>query len=1116
MQYVGKVSVRVAVAAVAIGWALAASPLWAQSGQFTEVADEVGLDYTHGWEGEFPVGEGHERDLIPGAAAADYDNDGWIDLFLTSGYMHPNKLYRNVNGSFVDVTPASIEMTEEESCMGLFFDMDGDNDLDLIVNVNAAPTDPLPTEVQPRLFRNDTPAGQGSNPVFTDITATSGIGPRSYQSPNSAKDINAGSIGAADVDHDGDVDLYLCYWRHSDQLLLNNGDGTFTDVTEEAGVYDDTDDSWQVLFHDFTGDGLVDFFVSIDFTANRLYRNDGVSGGIPRFTNIAPDVGIAYTDDFAEPTPFNEMGASLGDFDNDGDLDVYVANIETPIYGSPLNKWNELFVNCTENSNDTCDDSDGSLHFEERAQDQGVSTGRYSWGVAFLDYDNDGWLDVAAVNGRAYSPNVNYRTDDSRLWRNCGEVCDAGSAPDAWFEDVSAETGFDDQRSARPVISCDFDRDGDLDVLVANYYKPEEAGSGDPILLRNNGTANNHWVVVDPFDPDSQNHRSIGALVYVTVSAREQMRIISAGTSFLGQEPDEAFFGTGPATTVDSIRVVWPDGEEKQFCSVAADQRISVNKGPIVATEITVDGPTILEAGESAIYTATAVMDTFCQQSVSGTATWSIDPPGFATIDANGMVTVGELTEQQQITIIAEQDGVEGALAVTLVTEVVDVEVPIVTITSPTTGPQYVTVNETVDVAGTAADNVSVASVAWSSNAGNGGTCSGTTSWSCTGIALVDGDNVITVSATDGDGNVGTAQVTVTLTDTALPVIEVSTAVLDLGETSASESFGVSNQNDGRMDYEVTADSDWVTVDPATGTSNGPDDVQSHTVTVDRSGFAPGQTRSALLTVTCTNATAPTVTIAVSATKSDEPSDNVPVLTITNPTTEPTYVSEEAVVTVLGEVSGGTLPISITWDSEEGASGTAYGWPAWTTGPIDLVEGENHIVVTALDAAGESDTAELVVTYEGDGTVINNPPVLMITGPTTAATYASNVSTVTLSGTVLDGVGTVGVTWFNDRGGSGVASGQPDWVAGPITLLQGDNVITATAIDQQASMSTDQIVVTYTPSVEPVDNDNDGGVVVEPGPATPLCGAASVAGLASMWLGLCVMRMAWARGRRRA
>ena len=463
--------------------------------------------------------------------AADFDADGDIDLFVPNEKDHADQLYRNLgNGVFEEIAAAAGLDSLERSRVALWFDYDGDHLLDLFVAGDCWAEDPscamLPTL---RLYR------QVADAQFQDVTLSAEL-PESSEGNSSQR----GGLAAGDINNDGYLDLVVGLWElRPTRLLLNDGDGTFTEITEPSGLGSAPDvANHQSVFHDFNGDGRPDIFTAIDFAPNNLWINQGDN----TFVDEASAAGV--------DSAWNEMGVALGDHENDGDLDLFVTNIAS----GPLHSV--FFRN----------DSVGPLlQFVEQSQQLGVDQGYWGWGTTFLDADNDGWLDLAATNGFTSHP---FTTDPSRFYLN------QGGTP-VTYADLSDASGFNDTFWGSALVAADLDRDGDLDLVQSCN------GDGPPGTLRvldnQQGAAAmaNNYLVVRP-RTNGANRNAIGAVVRVEVGSTAMMRLITAGTSFLGQEPAEAFFGLGGATLVDRVTVEWLWGGVTELTGVSVNQVLTV------------------------------------------------------------------------------------------------------------------------------------------------------------------------------------------------------------------------------------------------------------------------------------------------------------------------------------------------------------------------------------------------------------------------------------------------------------------------------------------------------------------------------------------------------------
>ena len=470
------------------------------------------------------------QELAGGACAGDYDKDGWIDLYHIRGLSGPNRLYRNKgDGTFEDVAAAAgVDFESNGSSGPIFVDYDGDGWLDLFIGG---------TEGQPcRLVRNK---GDGT---FEDVTAASGLQPTRS---------NTVSAAFADYDGDGDLDAFLTHWElrtpvigSPEMLWRNNGDGTFEDVSTEAGItaiYDgDYDYTFAPNFADIDSDGWLDLLIAADFGTSLVLRNKGDG----TFENITTP---AISD-------FNGMGASVVDYDNDGHLDWFVSALfrvgAHPETGpSPeLLKGNRLYRNL----------GDGT--FEDVTTEAGVRIGHWGWGSSFADFNNDGWMDIYHCNGWIGSPH--FENDPSVLFL---------SNRDGTFQEVAVEAGIVDHGQGRGVVCFDFDNDGDVDIFQANL---NESGR----LYRNDSEEVGNWLRIE-LEADGPNTQAVGARVHIETNVIDQMRELRCGSNYVSSDPVTAWFGLGDTELVQSVRVEWSDGSVTTLEDVDCNQRIKVTQG---------------------------------------------------------------------------------------------------------------------------------------------------------------------------------------------------------------------------------------------------------------------------------------------------------------------------------------------------------------------------------------------------------------------------------------------------------------------------------------------------------------------------------------------------------
>ncbi len=373
-------------------------------------------------------------------------------------------------------------------------------------------------------------AAEDALPVFTDVTAESGIDVKqSYGDFKLTNIIEGTGSGAAFFDADGDLDLYVLNYG-PDVLYRNNGDGTFTDVTKQAGLLNPNGRAMSAAVADLNNDGRLDVYVTNDGMENFYHRNNGKG----TFSNEALLTGLAFGEG---GQGVSSMGPAVGDVDRDGRLDVYVPDMG---YGCLLMNRGE--------------------YFEDRTAESklAVVCGQYTgWGGLLIDYDNDGYLDVFIANGNAHHE----YTEEDVLMRNDGTGC---------FIDVAAQSGdyFKQKYVGRGATYADYDNDGDLDLLVVNL-------NDSPRLLRNDGGNRNNWLKVAPKLPGGKSD-ALGARITVKTGSLTQIHDLIPVTGYLSQADPRAHFGLGKAAKADSVEIRWPNGQTVKLQDVQANRTLTV------------------------------------------------------------------------------------------------------------------------------------------------------------------------------------------------------------------------------------------------------------------------------------------------------------------------------------------------------------------------------------------------------------------------------------------------------------------------------------------------------------------------------------------------------------
>jgi hypothetical protein len=534
---------------------------------FEDVAHAAGIDIFH-----HRSGTPEKRTILetPGSGVAllDYDNDGWLDIYLLNGSTFPALkgkeappramlLHNNHDGTFTDVTEKAGVANERWGFGVAVGDYDNDGWPDIYVSNFG----------KNRLYHNN------HDGTFTDIAEKAGV------------TLGGWSAGATwgDYDHDGFLDLFVpgyakfdpdhppisgkgglppgfCSFRgievmcgprglpgEGDHLFHNNGDGSFTDVSVKAGVSDPKGYyGFASVFVDVDDDGWLDLAVANDSVPKYLYRNkhDGT------FEDISYISGFALNDEGREQA---SMGIAVGDYNRDGKVDFYITNFS--------DDYNTLYRN------------DGDGNFSDVTARAGIATVTLpflSWGTGFLDYDNDGLLDIFVANGHVY-PGVD-KQDWGTTWAQRPLLF--RNLDGAKFQEVPPATGsgLATVMTARGAAFGDLFNDGRIDVVINNV-------DSTPALLRNVVKNSNHWVTLRLVGGPKSPRDAIGAKAFVTAGGVRQRGDVFSGGSYASSSDQRLHFGLGAATRVEKVEIHWPSGAKEQVALPAVDRIYTVVEG---------------------------------------------------------------------------------------------------------------------------------------------------------------------------------------------------------------------------------------------------------------------------------------------------------------------------------------------------------------------------------------------------------------------------------------------------------------------------------------------------------------------------------------------------------
>lgn len=520
---------------------IAASELTGQT-TFSEVSIQSGIDYvtpTRRLDGA-------------GAAFFDYNNDGWIDIYLTGGDNRRDALFRNnQDGTFTDVAfDAGFGATHSIPTYGVATaDIDNDGDRDVLITTERT----FPS----LLMLNN---GDGT---FTNISNQAGIDDR---------DMDSHAVAFGDYNLDGYLDFYLIGWINDyietkgpdgkangyshncfkNKFYKNNGDNSFTELSGLFGM-DDAGCGLATVFSDFDNDHDQDVLLANDFgrwvSPNVLFENDYPNDG---FINSSVRTGMSQE--------MYGMGIAVGDYDHDRDLDYYFTSIDHNFLMQ--NQGDGTFV-----------DVASQLGVQNDSLYDGSNAVVTSWGTAFMDVDNDSFEDLFVANGKVPSYFRTALLDPNKLFLN---------DRNGGFADISVVAGIDRTDRNRSLIYADYDNDGDLDALITTI--DNNVPTESHVLLFRNELDNDHnWLQVQ-FEGVSVNRDAYGVKAIIHIGEESWVQEVNGGASFRSQHSSIMHFGLGMASKVDSLEVFWPGGAKEVMKNVPINERIKVKQGDFVTS----------------------------------------------------------------------------------------------------------------------------------------------------------------------------------------------------------------------------------------------------------------------------------------------------------------------------------------------------------------------------------------------------------------------------------------------------------------------------------------------------------------------------------------------------
>jgi len=492
--------------------------------QFIERAADFGLAYRHHIDPEFLKEKPYL--MAGGIALGDVNGDMIDDVFVVTGgqldvfgnNLNPNRLLiADSNGFYTDQASSfGLDEMDLYSSGPVLADFDGDGWKDLLMGGVSLAKSGSTGKI--RYYKNQSGIG------FIDQTTLAGL-----------PQVNTYSISAGDVDKDGDLDVTLTHWGSTEMqiLWLNNGLGSFSDVTNQWIPGQSHPYTFTAVLANITQDSWLDLMVASDFQHSQYFHSN---------------MGVFEIQDSTHLTDDNGMGGFVGDYDNDGDLDWFVTSI---FHSASNSTGNRLYNN------------DGTGQLTDVSVQANIRDGGWGWGGCFADFNNDGWLDIYHTNGFL---GTSFEFDTAKLFFNQG---------DGTFVEVAAKHGVADSGQGRAVVCFDQNNDGKLDILVNNNNQ-------DALFYQNQISSNNHYLKVKLVGLN-RNIDAIGARIELTSGLPfVQMRDVMVGNSFLSSVSTIQHFGLANQTVVSELKITWPNGVVQIIENVPADQLLTVQQSELV------------------------------------------------------------------------------------------------------------------------------------------------------------------------------------------------------------------------------------------------------------------------------------------------------------------------------------------------------------------------------------------------------------------------------------------------------------------------------------------------------------------------------------------------------